>query len=248
MKNRSFCKKLFLGTAFLGLMSTMSINAQDSKLSADVSADIVSSYIWRGTRGAGLSVQPAVNINYGDFSLGAWGSTDMLTNPDDSYKEVDFSLSYAKGAFSAAVTDYWWDGNSAESGFNYFGGTRGHASHSLEGSLAYTLPESFPLTLSWNTFFVGQYDKDTAGDNTYSTYIELAYPFKVGAIDMGLAVGATPWKSAVYGTDGFKFTNVQINASKEIKFSESFSLPIFGSIVANPYTEDINFVFGITLR
>lgn len=244
MKNLSFYKKSFLAIAALGLISTTSVSAQDSKLSADVSADIVSSYIWRGTRGAGLSIQPTLSVSYGDLSLGAWGSTDLATNPNDSYKEVDFSLSYNKGGFSAIVTDYWWDGNSA---FNYFGG-KGHASHSLEGTLAYTLPESFPLTIAWNTFFVGQYDRDAAGDNTYSTYVELAYPFKVGGLDMGLAVGFTPWESAVYGTDGFKFTNIQLGASKEIKLSESFSLPVFGSIVANPYTEDINFVFGITLQ
>ena len=244
MKFTSKTKSTITSIVICSLASITSVSAQETKLEADLSADIVSAYVWRGTRAAGLSIQPTLSVSYGDLSLGAWGSTDAVTNSEDSYKEVDFSLSYSKHAFTALVTDYWWDGNNS---FNYFGG-KGHASHSLEGTIAYTLPESFPLSIAWNTFFVGQYDKDESGDQTYSTYIELTYPFKVSNIDMGIAIGCTPWKSAVYGTDGFKFTNVTLGASKKIKLSESFSLPIFANIIANPYTEDMNFVFGIRLQ
>lgn len=245
MKRLSLSKKALLGL-ILSSTNLISINAQDSKLNVDISADLVSNYVWRGTRGAGASIQPSLSVNYGDLSVSAWGSTEIANNLSEAYKEVDFTASYTKGALGIAVTDYWWDG---EHKYNYFGG-KGHASHSLEGTLSYTLPETFPLSVAWNTFFVGQYDKKTdgSGDRTYSTYIELAYPFRVGEVDMGIATGFTPWESAVYGTDGFKFTSVQLSAAKEIKINDKFSLPVFASVIANPYTEDINFVFGITIK
>ncbi len=41
-----------------------------------VSADLVSSYVWRGSKfGKGPAIQPTVKFTSGGFTLGAWGST-----------------------------------------------------------------------------------------------------------------------------------------------------------------------------
>lgn len=239
MKNLGLRKKVCL--SIFGIIGISSVSAQD--VSVDVGADVVSSYVWRGFSASGASVQPSLSLAAGDFSLGAWGSTDISTF---GYKEVDFTASYVVKGVKLAVTDYWWGDVDGDS-YNYFGKTRGHASHSFEGTLAYTLPESFPLTLSWNTFFAGKYDLGSDDKATYSTYIEAAYPFKVGGVDMSASVGVIPWTSAVYGTDGFEFASIQIGASKEIKITDSYSLPVFGSVIASPAADDIHFVFGIKL-
>lgn len=242
MRKFNLGKKVFFGFVLIGLLFTQSINAQD-KLSADISADIVSSYIWRGGKTADASVQPSLSVSYGDFSLGSWASTNLNGN---SYKEVDFTASFEKSGFIAAVTDYWWDGEGA---LRYFSSPNADFSgHMLEGTLGYQLQGSFPFSLTWNTFFMGKGNKKENGDNSFSTYVELAYPFKIGSIDMGIATGFTPWESVIYGTDKFKFTSVQLHAAKSIKITDSFSLPIFGDIIANPHTEDIHFVFGITIE
>lgn len=178
------------------------------------------------------------------FSIGAWGSTDIASFGS---KEVDFSASYTTGGFKVALTDYWYDG---EGVYNYLGRT-GTASHSLEGSLSYTFPESFPLTLSWNTFFLGEYDKKIGDDgkkkSTYSTFIEAAYPFQIGGVDMNASIGIFPWEAHVYGVSDFEVATLQVGASKEIKITESYSLPVYGSVIASPATDDIHFVFGIKL-
>ena len=36
-------------------------------------------------------------------------------------------------------------------------------------------------------------------------------------------------------------------ASKEIKVTDSFSLPVFGSVILNPNSQDLFFVFGFSL-
>jgi hypothetical protein len=221
-------------------------NAQN-EVNIDLGANFVSSYVWRGIKQTGFSVQPSLGANYRGLHLSSWASTDISNGNDRGFKEVDFTLGYSKNGFNIALIDYWWDGEGAH---RYFSGAReGYSGHMLEGTIGYTLPERFPLSINWNTFFLGKGNKKEDGSNSYSTYIELAYPFSVNDIDMGLALGFTPWKSVVYGPDanGFKVTNIMLSASYSIKFSDSFSLPIYGNIIFNPATEDTHFVFGITL-
>ncbi|SBW05217.1 TorF family putative porin [uncultured Dysgonomonas sp.] len=242
MKILALRKKVCLVIILFGLLSTVQIKAQ-SEIEVDLGADLVSSYVWRGFKQAGASVQPGISASLAGFSLSAWGSTDLAS---EGKKEVDFTAAYEKSGFKVAVTDYWWDGEGAN---RYFSSPNdGFNGHYLEATLGYTLPEAFPLSLTWNTFLLGKGNKKENGDNSYSTYIELAYPFSVKGVDMGISAGFTPWESSVYPTSGFKFTSIALSASKSIKINDSFSLPVFANIIANPAVEDIHFVFGISIR
>lgn len=244
MKNR----KTVLGLIIFLVTSMGQISAQsESAVDINLSGDLVSSYVWRGFKQAGASVQPALSVSTKGFTLGAWGSTDIAGN---NKKEVDFYASYVTSGLAFTVTDYWWDGEYAN---RYFSSPKnengsGYIGHSLETSLAYTFSESFPLTIAWNTFVLGQGNKKANGDNSFSTYVELSYPFSVKEVDFKIGTGFTPWESAMYGTDKFKFTSIHLGASKEVKINDSFSIPVFANIIANPAHEDIHFVFGITIK
>lgn len=241
-------KKITLGLLFLGLFSISSVVAQSTlDIDAKLSGDLVSSYVWRGFKQAGASVQPSLSVGAKGFTLGAWASTDLAGNGN---KEVDFAASYAIGGLTVGVTDYWWDGEGAYHYFSYPDKETVNVGHQLEANLGYTLPESFPLTLSWNTFFLGRGNKKANGDNSFSTYIQASYPFSVKDVNMSIAAGFTPWESAVYGPDidGFKFTCIQLGASKEVKINDKFAIPVYANIIANPAREDIHFVFGITIK
>ena len=233
---------ILLTTSFISAQTQLNLNFNPE---ISVSGDLVSSYVWRGFKQAGASVQPALSLSIKDFTIGAWGSTDIAGKDK---KEVDFYASYDIDRFQLKVTDYWWDGEGAYRYFSYpddeFSG------HLLEIGAMYTLPESFPLSLNWNTFVLGKGNKKERGGNSFSTYIELAYPLKVNDVDVTLSTGFMPWNSPVYGPDmdGFKFTSIQIGASKEIKITDSFSVPLYVNIIANPAKEDINLVLGITLK
>jgi len=244
MKGKKFVLGLSLVLFYSFTSSTVSAQS-DSDLQFDISGDFVSSYVWRGFKQAGASVQPALSMSVAGFTLGAWGSTDIT---GDGKKEVDFYASYGIGGLQLTVTDYWWDGEGAHRYFSYpdddFSG------HLLEAGLAYTFPQSFPVTVAWNTFVLGKGNKKANGDNSFSTYIEFSYPFTVKGVDLKASAGFIPWESAVYGPDmdGFKFTSLQFGASKEVKITDSFSVPVYANIIANPAVEDIHFVFGITIR
>ena len=58
--------KIF-AVAMVALMAASSAKAQEFKASADV----VSSYVWRGTQFSGASIQPTLDFTAGGFSIGS---------------------------------------------------------------------------------------------------------------------------------------------------------------------------------
>jgi hypothetical protein len=97
-----------------------------------------------------------------------------------------------------------------------------------------------------NTFFAGAADKKTDGTTqAFSSYIELSYPL---SDDAKVFAGAVLNESnAVYGTDGFAFTNIGLKVSKSIEITDKFSLPVYGVLSANPYSGNAFFVLGVSL-
>ena len=57
------------------LVAVFSIFNLNEAKAQDLGADLVSSYVWRGTQfGSGAHIQPYVSLSTGDLELGAWGS------------------------------------------------------------------------------------------------------------------------------------------------------------------------------
>lgn len=231
--------------SLLVVLSVASMASTKHKVNFHGGADLVSTYVWRGSYNAGASIQPTVSMQVAGFTVGAWGSTDLGGN---GKKEVDLSVNYSIKGFTVGITDYWWAGEGA---MNYFNYTNGSTSHLFEANLSCQLPvEKFPLIVSWNTFFAGA-DVSENGTRNYSTYIELCYPFAIGSVDMKAIVGAAPWYSPAFlpsENRGFSVCNVAIGAQKAIRCSDKFSIPLYSQLIFNPATEDIHLVFGVSLK
>ena len=218
------------------ILASQGAKAQD--IDFTLGADIVSSYVWRGAYQTSSAIQPAAGFSIAGFSLSAWGSIPF----EGIAKEVDFTASYEIASLSLVITDYWWAGEGTRKYFMY---ESKRTDHLFEGTIGYTLPiEKFPLSLSLNTMFAGA-DYKPDGDRAYSTYIAVSYPFSVKEIDLSASIGMTP-SEGIYA-DEFSIVNIGLKASKELKVTESFSLPVFGEIVTNPRNEEVFFVFGISL-
>ncbi len=213
-------------------LSSSFANAQELSLSGG--ADFVSSYVWRGAKGAGASVQPYAELSYGGLAVGAWGSTGLSAG--EGAKEVDYYVSYSIGNLSATVSDYWWEGDAMP----YFG-----VGHYYEGALSYTISEKFPLSLSVSTMFAGEGDKDVNGDQLYSTYIALGYPFAVGSVNFDLGVGITP-AAGMYAPEA-GVCSISGRVSKSIAITDSFELPVFVDLIANPAADNAFLLFGTSL-
>ncbi len=214
--------------------------AQD-KVEASIGADLVSGYIWRGQDLGGVSVQPSLSVGYKGFSLEAWGSVGIESSDT---KEIDLTLGYSAGGFSVSVTDYWLDETEGIANKYFHYGARSTA-HTFEARIGYDFGV---LALDWYTNFAGADGVNKDGDRAYSSYISAAAPFKLGGLDWTAEIGATPWANSFYNswTSGFAVCDISLGASKEIKVTDSFSLPAFAKASWNPRTEGAYFVFGLS--
>lgn len=230
----------FVGALAAGLVAfAPSAMAQD-EVETTVAADIVSQYYWRGQDLGSVSLQPTLGIGYKGLSLTAWGSVG-LSEPSDT-KEFDLTLAYSSGGFTAGITDYWFNSPNEK----YFAYEAHNTSHVYEVNVGYDFG---PLALNWYTNFAGNDGVNKDGDRAYSSYVEADVPFKLGGCDWNATIGAVPFATSFYGdTNGFAVTNVSLKATKDIKITDSFSIPVFAQVAANPSNEKAYLVFGFTLQ
>ena len=183
-----------------------------------------------------------MGVGYKGLSLTAWGSYG-ITNPDDT-KEFDLTLAYSAGGFNIGITDYWFSvGLDPDS--RYFKYDAHGTNHIFEANIGYDFGFA---SLQWFTNFAGNDGFNKNGKRAYSSYAEVAVPFKLATVDWTATAGAVPYATDFYGTTGFAVTNLTLRADKEIKITDSFSIPVFGQVTANPCTQKAYLVFGFTLH
>lgn len=219
----------------LTLLVTAGLLSPASAQEFSLGADVVSRYIWRGTDfGESASIQPALAVASGGFEVGTWAS--YAVNPESAgANEHDIWIGYTAGPLSFGVTDYYFP--NAGVGFFDLSGD-GDGAHWIEPYVALTGPESFPLT-----FFAGYFAHN---DPDNSVYLNASYPFSVDGVDLSMGVGASPGKSALYGTDKFGVIDVTLAASKSVPLTDSFALPLSVAYILNPYAETSYLVFGLS--
>lgn len=254
MKKKYFFRKVVLGFIACVLIS-FSAKAESadstSNTSYKVTADLVSSYVWRGVLSTATptpNFQPTLAVIKGGLEIGAWGSTDFT----GSYKEADLYLSYATGPLKFTVTDYYWL-NTTTTGLRYFNYDNETTNHIFEGSVAYFGSQSFPISIAANVMFAGadkKYDSDmSAQDPTkqaFSTYIELGYAGKYLSPFIGITPADGYYGDGYGGVTGFNVINIGLSGTKSLKITIHYSLPLKATLGFNPQKEDIYLVFGIT--
>lgn len=213
-------KKTLLIATSLFLLMTIAPCANAQEVSTGL--DIYSSYVWRGTKfGSGPAFQPSIEFSTGGFALGAWGSYNAST---DEAAEADLYTSYGfdlgeTGSLSFTLTDYYFPGSEWMNG----------DSHYIEPMVNLGLG-AVSLT--------GAYMMNGGSGDIY-----LEAAVTAGPVDFTLGGG-----DGAYTIDGqFNVCNIGISTSKEIKITDSFSLPVSGAAILNPSSEQFQIVVGISL-
>ena len=237
MKTVLLSKNIFV--LLMTVLLTISLYAQEEEKTSPFSlgADVVSSYVWRGTKiGTGPNIQPWMKYSTGGFTLGAWGSTSFHFDTDVA--EMDLYTSYTFGfGLTVGLTDYYYQNTPY---FQYQGDT---SSHAFEINAVYTIKS---LSIAANYIINdasngGPANKPGGGD----MYFELGYAFK----NFGVFAGAGNGWHTTYkenGDDVFAVCNIGLKASKELKITDNFLLPISGALSVNPDKEQLNLVIGIS--
>ncbi len=213
-------KKQLLVTAMISLFLVTAAMAQE-KASVNVGADVVSSYLWRGTKfGNGAAFQPTLEFSAGGFAIGAWGSYGFA---DAEFSEADLYVSYGFDfGLSLGMTKYFFPPAS------FFDGKE-HA-FELNGGF-----ETGAFSISAN--YMLNEGAGTAGGDLY--------------FEAGLTTGPVNWfvgaGNGWHTPDGkFGLCNVGLTGTKEITITDTFSLPVFSSVILNPKAEQFHLVVGIS--
>ena len=220
------------------LMMPFLVSAQD-KAEMTLRADIVSQYVWRGLNLGSASVQPTLGVSWKGLSLSAFGSMGFVDLSDP--REIDLIGCYTTGGLSVGVIDYWMN-DPVSQYFRY----KAHAtSHVFEAFAGYDFG---PVSVSWQTNFAGNDGRTKSGKRAYSSYFEIAAPFRFVTCDWQASLGMVPYATDYYDVNHFAVVNVGLRATKELRITDHFSLPLFAQVVANPDSKHAYFVFGLTLN
>ena len=225
----------------MGMVMSMTTLAQD-EVETTVAADVVSSYIWRGQDLGSTAIQPTLGIGYKGLSLTAWGSYG-IADPADT-KEFDLTLAYSTGGLNIGITDYWFN-TGLDPQNRYFKYDAHGTNHVFEANIGYDFGVA---SVQWFTNIAGNDGLNKDGERAYSSYAEVAVPFKLASVDWTATAGAVPFATDFYGTTGLAVTNLSLRADKEIKVTDTFSIPVFGQVAANPCSQKAYLVLGFTLH
>ena len=233
-------KKIFI-LGLIALFGATAVKAQN-EVEATISADVVNQYIWRGQDLGNSAFQPTLGIAYKGLSLSAWGSTG-ITEASDT-KEFDLTLGYTIGGLNIGVTDYWFNAG-LDPQNRYFKYDTHSTNHVFEANVGYDFG---PVAFQWYTNIAGNDGVNKDGDRAYSSYFEVSAPFELAKLDWTATAGAVPYATDFYGANGFAVVNLSLKATKDIKITDSFSIPVFGEVIANPCSQKAYFAFGFTLQ
>lgn len=212
--------KIFSVITLTMLISLSENKEASAQLEVSTGVDLVSTYVWRGVAYSGPSWQPYLEAAAGNLTLGAWGSQGY-----DGFQEMDLYASFSLGDLSIGLTDYYYPGS------DYLDGD----SHAFEVNLGYSLGS---LSLGANYILNEAAGAGSAGGDMY---FELGYSGSAADVFLGAGDG---WHS---GTGDFGIVNIGVTKSKEIKITDSFSLPISGAVIFNPDSEQLYILAGISL-
>lgn len=231
----------------------------------DFGADLMSRYIWRGldVGGQGPSIQPFMEFGLSSkdenhaFFIGAWGA---YTFSPTANQEVDLYLGYTfKQMLTLTFTDYFFPGLNTGAKDNYFEYAADSTGHVFEGMISFDGTDKVPFTLLFAMNIYGNdarkiNDDGTTGNIVMSKYLEVGYlhSFKLFDINpfLGLALDKPAsgiGSDAFYLNDKVGVINLGLKASKDIRITENYSLPVQCSIITNPEASKVYLVFGITL-
>lgn len=253
MQPKNTIRILFICSVIL-FLAVRPASAQDSisKGKLDISADLMSRYIWRGLNlgGSSPSIQPNIEYTYSNFTAGIWGA--YSPNNAITSQEADLYLSYTiANMVSITATDYFFPKEDTLN--HYFNYDKNKTNHIIELSAKFLGTEKLPLSLFVATNVYGADAKKNNGDNQFSTYIELGYNFNINETACSAFIGLTPNNpDGSKGESGFYapnagVINLGLTASKKIKITDAYSLPLSASLITNPQAENIFLVFGISL-
>lgn len=226
-KVSAFWKSVFL----LVMITVPSVLAaqESSKGEFYGSVDVSSKHLWRGMpAGESPMVKPTVGFSKGNFDVYLWGAWDF----EDTYREVNIGLSYTLGNFTFELLDYFYPW-SKDDVFKLGNST---TTHQVEFISTYEF-EKLPFHITAGVFLYGD-DKNEAGNQAFSTYLEGGYAHEFNEKNTLAAMAGFSVGKGMYTDYTKSFDLVNLTAEYTRVFTVfNYDLPVTASYTYNPYLE-----------
>jgi|APDOM4702015159_1054818.scaffolds.fasta_scaffold00588_7 hypothetical protein len=216
-------RKCLVFFALIALAASVKAQTQTSKL--NISADLVSRYVWRGLQlSSSPAIQPTISFSSGNLSLGAWGSYAS----NGSGTECDLFASYTTPiGLTFYLTDYFFPSDpSLSKHAGYFKDSS--FNHTIEAGLGYTY-KAFSI---YSYYYLNK---------TNDAYLEASY----NGSNYTLFIGAGNESYSV--SSNFNVTNIGLKVFKNLSLTDKVSIKPFASFIINPNKEQVFLVAGVTL-
>ncbi|MEQ9308478.1 MAG: TorF family putative porin [Balneolaceae bacterium] len=221
MKTLNKITSVLLLAVVLLFTSSNLTNAQEVEVSTGV--DLYSTYVFRGVAFSGPSWQPSFEVSAGSFTIGAWGSQDFA----NTFQEMDLYLGYSFDfGLYLGLTDYYYPGSLFGDG----------ESHAIEINVGYEIDN---FSLAANYIPEEALNAGSIGDDMY---FEAGYSVDdATSIFLGAGNG---WHTNF--TDDFGVVNIGATTGKELVISDTFTIPVSGSVIYNAYSEQFFILVGFS--
>ncbi|ANF50246.1 hypothetical protein A0O34_06820 [Chryseobacterium glaciei] len=246
---------LCLITLGIGKLFAQDATEKQENNRLDFTANIQNNHLWRGLI---ITDKPVVmgNLSYAldaekKWKVGIWGASSLTDDKDGThYKEINYYVQYSNGRFYIGLWDLFNSRNinttvASEDIFHY---SNRRTSHIIDLRTNYTFGPSFPINVEADIMLYGGAN---AGEvvlepdgsykkNKYSTYVQVSYPVISGKkVNLDAFVGAgfaLNDQTFLYGNgkNSFDIVNAGIKATKTVKITDHYSLPVSMMAMWNP--------------
>jgi hypothetical protein len=253
---------IFMLTASIAsAQETVSDTSKEEK-KWDINLDIASRYIWRGQSWGGNYPVAQLYGNYtvnDKLSVGFWTTHNFkkeyydVNGASKGYQELDLILNYAVTDFlTVSLQDYYWPSTDKQEGVsNNFFNFGNDGSQSIDLQLLFDFSEKgVPMWFTLSTLVAGndfryKDDSDVKGKQNFTTYLEVGYSIEAPlGLSVSPVIGAVINNKAGYYAyadyDRPSFVNLGCKVSKDIKLSESVTMPIWLNYTYNAASNKAN--------
>lgn len=210
----------------------------------DVSFTLQNLHFWRGVSVTDV-IFSSIDVTYAfdvkrEFILGIWGGSSLASETDvkNTWHEVDYYVKYENKRLLLGFWDCYNDSYAEPPKHNIWNYDSKSTAHRVDLRGNWIVSDKIPVRLEFGTSLYGN-DRDSKGNNRYSTYLEMGYPFyKKNKLIIdgfcGFGMGLTG-ESHMYGNgkNNFDVVNVGLKVSRILDFL-SYKIPITITPMWNP--------------
>ena len=234
---------LFLLTIFVFTAIPTGTNAQSNEKKLIYRMELGSRLFWRGEKYTESPIiQGITGVKNKRFYLATAG---VYAFSPHEYHELNFIAEYfVNEQFKIGAIDYFGLTDNINIEHDFLNFKSNTTKHMIDFYFNYSFNGNYPLAVCWSTFLYGP-DKNSEGNQRYSSYIEFVLPFERHGHNFSPYIGIAPYSG--FYSEKTAVVNAGFKVQKKFIANSNMSLPSEINFILNPYKKKayISLLIGI---